>query len=382
MLGHTLEEHVGDVDYLGPVSLRYLFALGDRLNRVIGWLTGGKRYHYSTSVLVSWLYAALFWFKLRRKRYDFIFAPAAYTEFAFLRTNLPIVYCADSTLAQLIGYYDGMSALLPISKKELNYIEQRAINKASLLLYSSQWAAQSAKDTFGAPERMVEVVPFGANLTQIPDRQTVLQHTKTSRCELLFVGVEWKRKGGEIAVETLAELSRLQVDAHLTICGCVPPPELIHNMQDKLTVIPFLDKNDPVQLQRLNALYEAADFFILPTRAECAAIAFCEASAFGVPSFTTETGGIADFVVNNENGYRLSLSARGHDYAQAIKRVWDDDALYYSLREKSRNLYEQRLNWDAWGRQVRRVLHAHFASAFYNPRITVPIRRARYQTAS
>lgn len=358
MLGQALEKHVGDVEYLGPVSLRYFFALGDRLNKVVGWLTGGKRYHYSISVLTAKLYASIFKAKLRGKQFDLIFAPASYTEIAYLDTSIPIVSCGDSTVTQLIDYYAGLSNLLPVSKKELAHIEQRAVRNSSLLVFSSQWAANSAIYEFGAPPEDVLALPFGANMTALHSRDEVLRHRKGAVCHLLFVGVEWARKGGEIALETLVELNNMGIDARLTICGTVPPAGFAH---ENLTVIPFLDKNQPDQLAQLVQLYLDADFFLLPSRAECAAITFCEASAFGVPSFTTDTGGIADFVEEGVNGYRLSLAARGRDFAAAISQVFANDDLYSQLRVSSRELFEQRLNWDAWGRRMKQVLESRFS---------------------
>jgi len=358
MLGQTLEKYVGEVEYLGPVSLRYLFGLGDRLNKVIGSITQGKRYHYSISVLTAKLYAYIFQKKLKYKQFDVLFAPAAYTEFAYLKTDIPVVYCCDSTITQLIDYYAGLSQLLPVSKKELAYIEQRAINKASLLVYSSQWAADSAIHEYGATPDKVVVLPFGANFPVVLPREQVLYHPQRSECQLLFVGVEWVRKGGAIAFETLVALREMGVNAHLTICGCTPPPGYEH---EYLTVIPFLDKNDEQQLQQMVDLYLAADFFLLPTRAECAAVAFCEASSFGVPSFTTDTGGIAEFVVDGANGYRLSLAATGVDFARSIKEVFEDAALYARLRASSRDLYEAKLNWLAWGNTMRRVLESRYS---------------------
>ena len=356
MIGQSLENYVGEVDYLGPVNFQYLFALGDRINKVVSFLTKGRRYHYSISLLTSKLFAAVFFRKLRGKTYDLIFAPAGYTEFAFLKTKIPIVYCSDSTLTQLIDYYPGLSSLLDVSKSELEYIEQRAIRRAKLLIYSSHWAAQSAIQDYNAPRDKVEVVPFGANFPVVLPKEQILPHIRTAQCRLLFVGVEWGRKGGEIAFETLIELNRLGVDARLTICGCIPPPEF---SSDKMTVIPYLDKNNEVELNQLLQLYKESDFFLLPTRAECAAIAFCEASSFGIPSFTTDTGGIADFVENGVNGYRLSLTARGKDFASAIKKVFDDELLYQELCLSSRNLYEQKLNWEAWGKHVFLLFNKH-----------------------
>ncbi|SNC67719.1 Glycosyltransferase involved in cell wall bisynthesis [Hymenobacter gelipurpurascens] len=360
MISQSLGAHVGEVDYLGPVSLRFLFALGDRVNKLVGKIANGRRYQYSISVLTSLLYAGVFARKLKKGKYDLIFAPAGYTEFAFLETELPIVYCCDSTITQLIDYYPGLSSLLPISKRELAYIEQRAITRADLLIYSSQWAANSAINDFRAPASKVEVVPFGANFPVVLPRQEVLARPRTPQCKLLFVGVEWNRKGGEIAFNTLVELNKRGVDAHLTICGCVPPAGFTH---EKLMVIPFLDKNKESEMQRMVQLYKEADFFLLPTRAECAAIAFCEASSFGVPSFTTDTGGIADFVEEGINGYRLSLQATGADFAQAIQAVFENPVLYQQLRVSSRNLYEEKLNWQQWGKTVRLLLEKHLPLA-------------------
>jgi len=358
MLAQTLQKHVGEVTYLGPVSLRYLFALGDRVNKVVGKFSQGRRYHYSISVLSARLYARIFSRKLRQGQYDLIFAPASYTEFAYLDTALPIVYCCDSTITQLIDYYPGLSKLLPASKRELAYIEQRAINRADLLVYSSQWAGNSAIQDFGAPADKVAVFPFGANFPVVLPREEVIhRQPRPGRCQLLFVGVEWVRKGGAIAFDTLVRLCELGVDARLTICGCVPPPGFEH---PNLTVIPFLDKNNLEQLSQMVQLYREADFFLLPTRAECAAIAFCEASSFGVPSFTTDTGGIADFVENGVNGYRLALSAGGTEFAAAIEAVLQDPARYQQLRADARDLYEQKLNWDAWGQAVQRIVAARF----------------------
>jgi len=55
--------------------------------------------------------------------------------------------------------------------------------------------------------------------------------------KFLFVGVDWKRKGGDIALETIDLLDKKGYDVHFTACGCTPP-----NSHPKMVVIPFLDK--------------------------------------------------------------------------------------------------------------------------------------------
>ncbi len=293
--------------------------------------------------------------KIEAESFDAVFAPAACTEIAFLDVSVPIAYSSDTTFALVKDYYDIYSNLLDTSIREGHFVEEAAIQKARLLIYPSEWAAESAVRDYGADRSKIRVIPFGANLEEIPPRESVLQKKKSDRCELLFVGVDWVRKGGEIAVETLVKLREMGVPAQLTVCGCTPPTESARAM---LTVIPFIDKHDDAQRRRLVELYSMSDFFLLPTRAESFGIVFCEASAFGLPAITTDTGGVSGVVRDGENGFMLPLSAGASEYARLISELWRDCEAYSALAHSSRAAFEQRLNWDAWGAQVNKLLAA------------------------
>ena len=234
-------------------------------------------------------------------------------------------------------------------------MERAAIQKACLLVYPSEWVAESAARDYGADRSKISVIPFGANLEQIPPRENILRKEKSEQCRLLFVGVDWVRKGGDIAFETLIKLREMGVPAELTVCGCVPPKQ---SMRTAMTVIPFIDKHDETQSRRLAELYFKSDFLLLPTRAECFGIVFCEANAFGLPAITTDTGGVSGAVHNGENGFALPVSAGASEYARLISELWRDRAAYSSLARSSRTAFEQRLNWDAWGTQMAKSLAA------------------------
>ncbi|RZJ86403.1 MAG: glycosyltransferase family 1 protein, partial [Hymenobacter sp.] len=110
---------------------------------------------------------------------------------------------------------------------------------------------------------------------------------------------------------------------------------------------------------QLHELFSTADFFILPSRAECAAIAFCDANSFGLPVLTTDVGGISSFIQQGVNGYMLPLAATGQDFAQRAQQVLADPAHYQQLRQQSRQQYESVLNWDKWSAQLYEVLGQH-----------------------
>lgn len=353
----ALERNLGEVVALGPITMRWPFALGDRLNSWLVKPLTGKRYQYGSSRLVARWYARVFERRLRRQQFDLLVAPAAFTEIAYLQTDIPLVYIEDSTLRQLIGFYPGLSNLLPLSEAELNQLEARALAQASLVCYSSEWAARSARDDFATPASKIVVVPFGSNYPTPPARAVALTHAPAAdgQCQLFLLGGEWQRKGGAIAYEAMVALNELGIAATLTVVGCAPPPaEAARYTYAGFRAIPYLNMSKPADLAQLQELFQTADFFILPSRAECAAIAFADANSFGLPVITTDVGGISSFVVQGETGLMLPLSATGSDFAAAIAGLYRDPAAYAQMRAAARQQYETVLNWDEW----TRCLHA------------------------
>ena len=139
----------------------------------------------------------------------------------------------------------------------------------------------------------------------------------------------------------------------LHFVGCQPPYEI---KDENIKFYGFLNRNIPEQAQKMISLREQADIFILPTRAECAGIVFCESSAYGIPSITFDTGGIGDYVLNGENGYRLPMGSNPDDFANKILEVLADKGKLQYMQEKAAQMYKERMNWDALGDRFREVI--------------------------
>ncbi len=287
--------------------------------------------------------------------FDVIFAPGSTTEVAFMHTDIPLVLFEDATFASLRDYYPQYSNLSKRIVRNMNDLADRAIQKADLIIYESSWAARSAIEDYHADPGKVYAVPPGANLKHAPAKEMVEQKKKSQHCRLLFIGFDWKRKGGDIAFETLIALEKMGIQAELIVCGCVPPRKFSHR---RMKIVPYLDKNDESQYEELEQLYLTSDFLLLPTRNECFGLVFGEANAFGLPVIATKTGGVPEAVTDGENGFLLPIDARGSAYAQVIARLYQDDQLYYELVKSSRKAFDDRLNWDAWGKAVNTYIIA------------------------
>ena len=349
-LYQALRKHCGTVTVIGPIQPIRTFT-GKIISKALRRFTG-RSYLYNHTLGLSRKMARMAEKQLKNTTFDLIFSPAASTLLAHLVTDIPIVSLSDTTFSLMHGYNPEFSNVLESSKREAEILELMATRKASLLLFSSSWAAASAIHDYGALPERVHIVPFGANFEGGGTLHEPYQHQDT--CRLLFVGVDWKYKGGDIAFETLVELRKLGIKSSLTVVGCMPPSSLSHA---DMCVIPFLDKNDISQKNKLAQLFANSDFLIFPTRTDCFGIVACEACAFGLPVIATATGGVPEIVRDGVNGCLLSMEAGGSRYAQVIREVYSDPTRYERMRKAARREFETRLNWDAWGRTVARLLN-------------------------
>jgi glycosyltransferase involved in cell wall biosynthesis len=354
-MARALERRGNEIVWLGPAPAVSV-AAGRSLDFALRRLAG-KRYDFRRNPFVFSEYGALFGAAVRRLAPDWILAPFGSAELAGLNSDVPVVYCADATYRLMRDYYGSFRGF--VNEADGDRAEALAIEKASLCAYPSSWAAESAVRDYGIDPARVAIIPFGANF-EVPEPCALPEKRLGAALHLLFIGVDWERKGGSIAFETLVRLQELGVPASLTVVGCLPPPGFRNHA---LTVIPFLDKRSEEGRHFLRELYLRTHLLLLPSRAEAFGVVVYEANGYGVPAVVAETGGLADAVSEGVNGFRLPLSARGADFAAAIAALCADPARYARLVCSSRETYERHGSWDAWAaelcRRVAETLPSH-----------------------
>lgn len=266
---------------------------------------------------------------------------------ANVSTSKPIIYFTDATFPAMLDYYPDFSNIFQFNRIQGIEIEKRAIEKATYSVFCSDWAKESAiKELDGQPEKM-KVLELGPNI----DEKDIVSQTRTfsmgQTLHLLFLGVNWERKGGQKAIEACQWLIEHGMDIRLSIVGI---EELSREVRSLSFVedYGFLDKNNPTDYEKLVKVITRSHLLILPTKNECAGIAFAESSAYGLPIITHETGGIANYVINGYNGYRLPLSSTGKDFGKAIVKMLESNQLE-QLSKNAISLYNDKLNYRNWG---------------------------------
>ncbi|MFL5809864.1 MAG: glycosyltransferase family 4 protein [Flavisolibacter sp.] len=345
-LGQSLQRNVGDVDFLGPVEFPWWI---QKIVRGIAKFTRivfKKEYNTKYSLLLSWYAARALRKKMKGKKYDCVVAPAASTEFSFFPRNLPSVYVSDTTFRLISNYYKNeFENISSFSRWEGDVLEKRSLHKSSFIIFSSHWAEQSAIKHYHIPGDKILVQPLGANMDFVPDAGNIFEKEKNPVLTLLYLAVEWERKGGRIAFDALQHLRKMGVNAKLIVCGCIPPDGI---SDERMEVIPFLNKNKKEDHERFIQLLSTSHFLLLPTRADCSLLVACESNAYGMPAIATITGGVPDVVKDGINGYCLPYEAGGSAYAELIAEIFNDKQRYHDLVRSSRMRFENQLNWNKW----------------------------------
>lgn len=347
----SLETHCGTVVPLGPLSADSILLPLKVLNILVHSVSG-KRLAYGFFPLLARRYAQIIEPRIHADNFDLLLFPGASAVLAYLKiAHISKVYFSDTTFSQMSGYYEYLTNLLPSSEKWGNEVERKALHKADMILYPSHWAAEGAIRDYQCRADKIHVIPCGCNVPSIPERRDILslRGRENKTLQLLFIGGDWKRKGGELAFQSMLELNRRGIDTRLTVCGSCPSSLQQHEQVD---FFGFLDQNNQQEMQQLQQLYEQASILLVPSRAECFGFVFADAAAYGLPVITTETGGISDYVEDDVSGYLLPTEAGASMYADKIAYIWSNKEKYQLLTMGSRDKYEQELNWNEWGKKV------------------------------
>ncbi|WP_166418527.1 glycosyltransferase family 4 protein [Cochlodiniinecator piscidefendens] len=346
----ALQSEVGDVTVLsnhwGALEWmrRAIHEMPDALNLRLRW-----RLHLAFSRLIARKVAG----ELGKERYDMLFCPYSFQSLAGLKLPYPMlrVFTADATptvykrseVGASFGSFLSVSRLFdPLVLRA----ERKVFQANDLNLWPSHWQKEQADHLYDLQDAQSVVVPWGANMSA---PQLGCSRGLDNGVRLLLVGRDWFAKGGLLAFETLNALLSRGVDATLSVVGCTPPD---FHRNAAVHVFPSLDKSKPEELKTFENLFQQAHFLLMPSF-ESYGFAFCEASAYGLPSLCLRQGGIP--IVEGVNGFALPSGSTPEMFADQIQSVLSHSEKYEALCRSSRRYYETDLNWKSWAQNLRNL---------------------------
>lgn len=271
--------------------------------------------------------------KLNDPVYLFSFQMQSLYDASF--TGLPhFVYTDHTNLANLTYPHQDRNRLFSSDWVQL---EQTIYQNASHIFTRSHNVTRSLVDQYGCDPHKVTCVYAGSNARfDLGPPQNDAYHNKN----ILFVGVDWERKGGPDLVAAFHQVLMIHPDARLTIVGCTPRVE-----------VPNCNVIGRVPLAEVEKFYRQASIFCLPTRLEPFGIAFIEAFAHKLPVIATRVGAIPDFVIPGESGYLVEPGAID-DLAQALIQLLDDPAKCRALGSRGYEIVQANYTWEKVGQRL------------------------------
>jgi glycosyltransferase involved in cell wall biosynthesis len=274
---------------------------------------------------------------------DLVFSVRVPVALAYLPAEIPTVFWGDSLMNQLAGWY------YPVHKRlaeAADQLDRLALQKMKASIFSSDWAANAARRFVPESSDRIFTVPFGANTTSepVPEGPKFLPADPSQTINFLFVGTDWKRKGGQDAVDALNILRSEGHNVRLSVVGARPYGDGEHS--EFVQQYGFLRRDVQAEKKKLQQLNDEAHFFLLPTHAECAGIVFAEAASYGLPVIARDVGGTSSMVDRNRNGVLIGRDDKAKDLADAIRPLLSDPERYRAMSVASLELFRRRLNWD------------------------------------
>lgn len=347
-----LEKGSYEINHLNYITFpnHYVHSINSRIHGLIR-----KKYSPRFNLAVSKFYA-----REAAKNINpgaLIFTPNI-EALAFMNNGYKKVLYSDATFERLVNFYPSYSKFTEKSIKLGHQIERRALENADLIIYTSEWAADSAVNFYNADPKKIHIIPFAANLQHTPSKSeiesNVVERNLHQKVELIFFGTDWERKGGDIALEVVQRLNNNGIKSVLHVVGIKKYPNGINKTYIKDHG--FFSKEDPKNQQLIVTLLLKSHFLILPTKADCTPIVLSEANSCALPCIASDVGGNSNIIKNNINGRIFPLKNFIEDAINYITIMKQSPDLYRNLCYSSYNQYSKELNIDIAAAKLSKLI--------------------------
>lgn len=216
--------------------------------------------------------------------------------------------------------------------------ERRIFDQADVVGVCSQWAADSVVRDYGQSPHKIVVAPPSI---EFPSAQAKHQPMNGRLCKIVFVGNDWRRKGGPELLSLHQKYWSKVAELHV-ISARAPVDNRAQNV--------IWHGAQPHQ-RVINELMPSMDFLVLMTREDTFGLVIEEAAAVGLPVVATKIAGIPEIVSDGLTGFLVPPNDWKH-FQKAVERLISDTALRVNMgkaaREHIRRNFDPRQNYNKY----------------------------------
>ena len=198
------------------------------------------------------------------------------------------------------------------------------------------------------------------NAVEGPESWEPKDDANGSRVNILYMANFHPGKGLLTAIDTFAELIKLELDVRLTIVGSYT------HFWTEADMISYLAKLDCEVRERIlvygpaygaekRDILRASDVFLYPSRHDAFGLVVVEALANGLPVVASMQGSLPDIVINGESGVLVGTDDVG-DYVVALERICVNDEYRKEMGRKAWRRYKDSFTFSIFDRKYVEII--------------------------
>lgn len=215
---------------------------------------------------------------------------------------------------------------LPVPEEWLQ-MERSLYRESTRTFVISEFARTSVIEDYHVDPTRVSCVHSGCN---VPPPDSV-DFSKRSGNVILFMAVDWERKGGPELLDAFRVVRRSRPNAELWIVGRDPGVR-------EAGVRIF----GRVSADQAAECYRRADIFCLPSRMDPSASVLAEAAGYALPVVATRVGGNLERVIDRKSGFLCDPA----ELVGRLTELLDDQPLRESMGLAGRANVFERFTWE------------------------------------
>lgn len=278
--------------------------------------------------------------RVYRRERDHDFGISIGTVLPIIDPAFPVFIYTDNTIITNLQYHDDGERYR--SWEPFLPMERAAISAATRVFTMSGHVSRTLIEDYGRTPESVVCVKAGSNVPPIqvpaPDR--------FSRRNVLFVGLDWERKGGPDLVKAFRILRKRLPDATLTIVGAAPQGIAGDGIE-------VLGRLEPAHVAKLMA---GSSAFAMPSRREPFGIVFLEAMHAGMAVIACRLGAPPDFIEDGVNGY-LVEPENVEEISNAMFEILKDPEVSAEMGRRAKAKVCEEYTWEAVYKRMRAAIN-------------------------
>ena len=261
---------------------------------------------------------------------------------------LPVILYLDYTAQLSIQKNQaGHAFRVPPHAERWLAMERRAYEQAAHICVRSHLVLSSLVEDYGISRDKISVVGGGANFSPLPSLPHRISRTEQPSQNLLFIGKDFFRKGGDLLIQAFEQLQHDFPMARLTLITDLPqnvnlPAGVVHQP-------PTWDR------EIIASAYANASIFVLPSRLETWGDVLLEAMSFALPCVGVQSDAMEDIVVDHLTGILVPPSDPDA-LAAALRNLLENPQVSQEYGLNGRERIEKTLNWPHVARELTEVL--------------------------